>query len=171
MSASIVEYLTHNPPRCLSGLKPGLVSVAADEVVWQLRCACGSDAGIILGYQLGDLKPGFEGSGLMVSPFRFRCGGCEREAEFLDTDIHGEASEFAAMEGSADGCAVYRGEGEPTEGACPSCRGRSLWAAPRLLIHPKWEYRPIRVSNSYFFAAERRRALRSHSSLNWRGVL
>ena len=65
----VVEYLRQTPPRSLRELRPVLVSADGDEAAWRLRCACGSERGTVFGHPLGDLKPGFEGSGIMVSPF------------------------------------------------------------------------------------------------------
>lgn len=135
MSEPIIEFLSRTPPRCLKDLQPKALSVSADEVYWQLQCTCGSDEGVILGHPLGDLKPGFEESQLLVSPFRFRCEKCAREVEFLDTNVHGEGSEFATAEGSENGCCAYTGEGTPSEATCPSCKGRILRSIASMNYH------------------------------------
>ncbi len=142
----VVEYLRQTPPRSLGGLRPVLVSAGSDEAAWRLRCKCGSEHGTILGHPLGDLKPGFEGSGIMVSPFSFRCAGCGQTTDFLDTDIHGEGGEFKTREGAEIGCAAYRGEGEPSPAACPACRGQVVGGVIIVTYHDErvedWESDP-----------------------------
>jgi hypothetical protein len=140
------EYLRQTPPRSLRELRPVLVSADGDQAAWRLRCACGSEHGTVLGHPLGDLKPGFEGSDMMVSPFSFRCAGCGRVTDFLDTDIHGEGGEFKTREGSEIGCAAYRGEGEPTPAACPVCHGQLVGGVVNVSYHDEriedWEEDP-----------------------------
>lgn len=142
----IVEYLREHPPRSLNELRPLLVSANADEVAWRLRCLCGSEQGTILGYPLGTLKPGFEDSELMVSPFDFWCSTCGRVTSILDTDVHGEGSEFKTRERSEFGCVAYRGEGKPTPAACPVCRGSVVSGVVTVTYHEDriedWEADP-----------------------------
>ena len=94
---TVVEYLARTPPRCLTGLRPVLISAAAAVTVWRLRC--GSERGVVLGHPLGALKPGSERLEFMVSPLRYCCADCEASVEFLDTDVHGEGGEFKTREG------------------------------------------------------------------------
>ncbi len=144
MASSIINFLTRTPPQCLSGLKPEPVSVTSEEVVWKLKCVCGSDFGAVLGYPLSELKPGIESSDIdMVSPFRFRCGKCQREVEFLDTRVHSEGAELGKEEGFENGCAAYTGEGEPTLVACSKCGQHVLRSIATMYYHDErvddWE--------------------------------
>ena len=129
------HYYKTTPPRCLAGFRPVAVRPRKADAAWRLRCTCGSEEGAILGHPLGALKPGFEESELMVSPFFFRCAGCERVTSVIDTAEHGEGSEFARLEGRGDGCAAYRGEGEPEPAVCPNCGAARAAAVVRLTYH------------------------------------
>jgi hypothetical protein len=142
----VPNYLKLTPPRCLRGLRPVSVSARDDEAVWRLQCACGAEAGVILGYPLGDLKPGFEGSDILVSPFTFQCEVCGQHIGILDTDEHGQGAEYVKLFGYETGCAAYRGEGEPVRAACPRCGWTRLAAVVTLYYNDEdiwaWEDDP-----------------------------
>jgi hypothetical protein len=123
---SILALVRSTPPRCIRRFRavPGPPKEEWGHdlmTAWKLVCPCGSVEGAVLGHALGDLKPGFEEVPYFVSPLSFQCARCEAVTEFLDTDADGTGAEFAKLNGSAIGCAAYRGEGPQRPYPCRRC--------------------------------------------------
>ncbi len=121
---SILALIRSTPPRCLRRFRAVLVPAAKSRdlvTAWKLVCRCGSAEGAVLGHPLGDLKPGFEEVPLFVSPLSFRCARCGAVTKLLDTDADGTGAELARLNGSAIGCAAYRGRGRKKPYPCRRC--------------------------------------------------
>lgn len=120
----IVRQVLGHPPSCLDGFQAERIpfedDIWDDRVKWKIFCACGSESGKILGYPLGDLKPGYEGPVLFVSPLAFQCSSCDRVIEIIDTDQHGYDGECG------HGAVTIRGEGDRATFVCQSCNAKTF---------------------------------------------
>ena len=113
---TFAEYVASNPPRCLKVFAVSSAKAMDEQTVrFGLRSASGEAVGSLLGYDLRDLNPEYDGDPLFVSPLFVEWSGGGGRMLLLDTDIHGHHGE----EGSS---ACIRGAGEPTPFACSSCR-------------------------------------------------
>ena len=113
------ERIRTTPPRCLAGFQPQpaeLPGVRFDghnqplNKVFHLRCACGSDHSVALGYPVVN-----RGVSVFVGPLALRCATCGETTELIDTEIHGYDAELG------HGSATVRGKGERQPYACPTC--------------------------------------------------
>jgi hypothetical protein len=74
---------------------------------------------VILGYPLKQYNPEYGGPDF-ITPLSFKCSACATITQIIDTNIHGYHAEVAKIEGGT-GSATLRGNGEPSQFACPMC--------------------------------------------------
>ena len=119
------KRLKRLPPACISGFRadprepPGRGFWCPTAFWLTCRCGKGQDIGRILGHPLGDYNPACAEPVQFVSPLGFKCSGCGRITEVIDTGWHG----YNGMSGSS---AVFRGKGRRRAFRRPKCDREKL---------------------------------------------
>ena len=158
------EYFENNPPRCLDGfdvMPVELVGAVFDghgealNPVFQVRCKCGYDKGILSGYFW--VNPDYANDKeLFISPITITCGECKRTQELIDTDKHGYDVELGSF--SCTG----RGLGRHGSYACPKCGQENME------IFVRFEYSEELFDDDFAEAKGREQDLFSWFSLHGR---
>jgi hypothetical protein len=126
--AEMEEYFASHPPRCLHGfdvVPVELVGAVFDghgqalNPVFQVRCRCGYDKGIIKGYFWVNPDNADERL-LFISPISVTCGRCGTTEELIDTDKHGYDVELG------HGSYTVGGEGRHGSYQCAECRAENM---------------------------------------------
>jgi hypothetical protein len=126
--AEMEEYFATHPPRCLHEFDVAPVELVgavfdghgeALNPVFQVRCKCGCDKGIIKGYFWVNPDNANE-QVLLISPISVTCGKCGTTQELIDTGKHGYDVELGSFS-----CTV-RGEGTHGSYQCVKCSAENM---------------------------------------------
>jgi hypothetical protein len=119
----LVEIAWKRHPRCLAEVNARPLRVPPegarafnDFAYFAVLCPCGSKHWRVLGYPHPEA--------VFLCPLSVECAECLRVASIFDVAIHGYDAELAL------GCFSMRGEGEPSQLACPHCAGHIFEVLP-----------------------------------------
>lgn len=150
MEQNLRDHVLKNLPRCLAGMRATPTDLVedrgAESVAFALSFEPQGDVGEVLGYDLRDYNPDYNGPCEFISPLTIAWLNANPTVVF-DSDVHGYHGE---MESSAK----IHGDGQPKKFVCPSCGGSSFRLAVQLdygdACNDLWDDEPEIAIQDYF---------------------
>ena len=148
--AKLRQHVAAHTPRCLAGVRteriPLIEDRGAESIALRLSGEANDEVGEVLGYDLCDYNPSYDGPSEFISPLAIGWPNSPPTVIF-DSDIHG-------YHGEIDSSAKLRGVGEPKRYKCAQCGGTNFVISVQLdywdACNDLWEDEPDVAIENYF---------------------